>query len=60
MKENELFAPQIDSVVSNLRPEMDLMSGSIYANLKEVYKQFSCVKTIGDDDVRQEIGRAHV
>ena len=53
MKENKFFAPQIDSVVSNLRPEMDLMSGSIYGNLKEIYKQFSCVKPIGDDDVRQ-------
>ena len=51
-RENELFAPQIDSVISNLSPEMDLMCSSIYLMLKEIYELFSCVKPIGDDDVR--------
>jgi hypothetical protein len=53
IKNTELFAPQIDSVISNLRPEMDLMCDDIYLNLRELYELFSCVKPIGEDDVRQ-------
>jgi hypothetical protein len=45
----QLFAPEID----NIKWETAPVNSDIYQKLKKVYAVFICVKTIGDDELRE-------
>jgi hypothetical protein len=52
-KNISFFAPEIDAVVKDLNSNSDLINQNIFEILAGIYNTFSCVKPIGDDDIRQ-------
>lgn len=49
----QLFAPQIDTVIENLKSDQDLMNQKILRVLREIYSSFGCIKPGCDDEIRQ-------
>ena len=48
-----LFAPEVDNVIENIKWETAPINSDIYQNLKNIYSVFSCVKPVGDDELRE-------
>lgn len=48
-----LFTPEIDTVIDENSRETAPLNFSIYQKLKNAYAVFDCVKTIGDDELRE-------
>ena len=49
----ELYAPQIDSIIERFNPKHDFITPDIYLIMKDIYGIFSCIKSSGDDEIRQ-------
>jgi len=49
----QLFAPDADVIVNNTNPGTDLINQSIYRKLTEIYSVFSCLRPVGDDELRE-------
>jgi hypothetical protein len=49
----QLFAPEIDNIIGNVNRETAPVNSEIYQSLKNVYAVFSCVKPVGDDELRE-------
>jgi hypothetical protein len=48
-----LFAPEVDNVIENIKWETAPINSGIYQSLKNIYVVFSCVKPVGDDELRE-------
>jgi hypothetical protein len=51
--ETQLFSPDIDNLTDNIKWETTPINLEIYQKLKNVYAVFCCVKTIGEDELRE-------
>jgi hypothetical protein len=49
----QLFAPDIDNILDNIKWDTAPINPDIYQKLKNVYAVFSCVKPVGDDELRE-------
>jgi hypothetical protein len=49
----QFFAPDADVIVNNTNRGTDLVNRSIYRKLTKIYSVFSCVKPVGDDELRE-------
>lgn len=49
----ELYAPQIDGIIERFKPENDFITPGIYLILEDIYDIFSCLRSEGDDKIRQ-------
>src|SRR3989304_4621840 len=49
----EIFAPAIDNLIDSGQFNPDLIDTKIYNKLTAIYKVISCIKPIGDDDIRK-------
>jgi hypothetical protein len=49
----KLFVPNADAILDNANSHKDMVNRNIYQKLTEVYSVFSCVKTVGDDELRE-------
>ncbi|MBW6536846.1 MAG: hypothetical protein K0B11_17695 [Mariniphaga sp.] len=49
----QLFAPDIDNIINNIKWETAPINPDIYQKLKNVYAVFSCIKPISDDELRE-------
>jgi hypothetical protein len=49
----ELYAPQIDSIIERFSPKDDFITPDMYLKMKDIYSIFSCIKSQGDDEIRQ-------
>lgn len=49
----EFFAPQIDAIIERFNPKYDFITPDIYLIMKDIYGILSCVKSSGDDEIRQ-------
>jgi len=50
---SQLFAPDADIIVNNSNSGTDLINRSIYQKLTKIYSVFSCLKPVGDDELRE-------
>lgn len=51
--ETQFFAPDANVIVNNTNRETDMVDQSIYRKLTKIYSVFSCVKPVGNDDLRE-------
>ena len=51
--ETQLFAPEIDNFIDNIKRETAPVNPEIYQKLKNIYAVFSCLKPVGDDELRE-------
>jgi len=49
----QLFAPEIDNITDNINRETAPVNFDIYQKMENVYSVFSCVKPVGDDELRE-------
>jgi hypothetical protein len=49
----ELYAPQIDAIIEKFNPKDDFLTPDMYLKMKDIYSIFSCIKSQGDDEIRQ-------
>lgn len=49
----QLFAPEIDNIIGNVNRETAPINSDIYQSLKNIYAVLSCVKPVGDDELRE-------
>jgi hypothetical protein len=49
----QLFAPEIDNIIDNIKWQTAPVNPDIYQKLKNTYNVFTCIKTIGDDELRE-------
>lgn len=49
----ELYAPQIDAIIERFNPKDDFITPDMYLKMKDIYSIFSCIKSSGDDEIRQ-------
>lgn len=49
----QLYAPQIDSTIERFNPKDDFITPDMYLKMKDIYNIFSCIKSRGDDKIRQ-------
>ena len=49
----ELYAPQIDAIIERFNQKDDFITPDMYMKMKDIYNVFSCIKSRGDDKIRQ-------
>jgi hypothetical protein len=49
----QLFVPEIDALIESIKWETAPINADIYQKLKNAYTVFSCVKPVGDDELRE-------
>jgi len=49
----QLFAPEIDNIIGYVNRETAPINSDIYQSLKNIYAVLSCVKPVGDDELRE-------
>ena len=49
----KLYAPQIDAIIERFNPKDDFITPEIYLKMKDIYGIFGCIKSRGDDRIRQ-------
>jgi hypothetical protein len=49
----ELYAPQVDAIIERFNPKDDFITPDMYLKMKDIYNVFSCIKSQGDDKIRQ-------
>jgi hypothetical protein len=49
----QLYAPETDALTESINRDAAPLNLAIYQKLKNIYAVFSCIKTIGDDELRE-------
>ena len=49
----QLFAPEIDNIIGNIKRETAPINPDIYRTLINIYSVFSCLKPVGNDELKE-------